>query len=94
MKVLSYVVGVAVAICGMSPVNPPASTVAADITGTWQVTVHVTPPSAATFVLKQDGVKITGTYDGYGGAEELTGKDQRKRRGSDPVDSQKGALVG
>ena len=75
MKFLSYVVGVAVAICGMSPIKPPASTVAADITGTWQVTVHTPPPgdAAATFVLKQDGAKITGTYDGYGGAEELTG---------------------
>jgi hypothetical protein len=75
MKVLSYVVGVSIAICGMSPVKPPASTVAADITGTWQVTVHTPPPgdAAATFVLKQDGAKISGTYDGYGGAEELTG---------------------
>ena len=74
MKVLAYVV--AVAIGGLSSVDLPASAVAADITGTWQVTVHTPPPTGdvpATFVLKQNGVKITGNYDGYGGAEEVAG---------------------
>jgi hypothetical protein len=71
MKVLSYVV--AVAIFGLSSVDLPASAVAGDITGTWAVTFHTPPPLAATFVLKQDGVKISGTYDGPGGPDDVTG---------------------
>jgi hypothetical protein len=76
MKVRSYVVSSAIVMCGLVAIDPPASAVAIDITGTWQVTVHTPPPTGdipSTFVLKQDGEKISGTYDGYGGAEEITG---------------------
>jgi hypothetical protein len=74
MKVLSYVV--AVAICGLSPVDLPASAVAADITGTWEVTIHYPRPEApytAAYVLKQDGEKVTGTYKGLHGPADVTG---------------------
>jgi hypothetical protein len=67
---------VAIVICGLLPVDLPASAVAADITGTWQVTFHTPPPDGdlpATFVLKQDGEKISGTYDGPGGTDVVTG---------------------
>jgi len=40
------------------------------------VTFHTPPPNGdlpATFVFKQDGVKISGTYDGPGGPDDVTG---------------------
>jgi hypothetical protein len=76
MKVLSYVVSSVIAICGLVSIDPPASAVAIDITGTWEVTFHTPPPNGdlpATFVLKQDGVKLSGTYDGPGGPDDVTG---------------------
>ena len=76
MKVLSYVVAGAITICGLSPVGLPAAAVAENITGTWHVTFHTPPPDgdlSGTFVLNQDGVKISGTYDGVGGPDDVTG---------------------
>jgi len=76
MKVLSYFVGFAIAICGLSSVHPPASAAAADITGTWELTIHNPPPGdpyTATYVLKQDGEKVTGTYHGLHGPADVTG---------------------
>ena len=76
MKLLSYVVSSAIVMCGLMSIDLLASAVAIDITGTWEVTFHTPPPNGdlpATFVLKQDGVKISGTYDGPGGPDDVTG---------------------
>jgi hypothetical protein len=72
MRVLSY----AIAICGLWFFGLPASAAAADITGTWELTIHYPPPDGdftATYVLKQDGEKITGTYHGLRGPADVTG---------------------
>lgn len=46
----------------------------ADISGTWNVTVEIQGNSGTpTFVLKQDGEKITGTYSGLLGEAPVTG---------------------
>jgi hypothetical protein len=76
MNVLSYVVSSAIVMCGLVSIDLPASAVATDITGTWDATFHTPPPNGdlpARFVLKQDGVKISGTYDGPGGPDDVTG---------------------
>lgn len=83
MKALSYFVSFTMAICGLVFIEAPASATAADITGTWEVTLH-TPDAGdilATYVLKQDGEKITGTYHGLKGPGDITGTI----RGSDVV---------
>ena len=47
---------------------------AADISGTWKVTVEIQGNTGTpTFVLKQDGEKLTGTYSGMLGDAPLTG---------------------
>ena len=47
---------------------------AADISGTWDATVQTTGGNGTpTFVLKQDGEKLTGTYAGTLGKAEVTG---------------------
>jgi hypothetical protein len=76
MKVLSCLVAFAIAICGLWFVYLPVSAAAADITGTWAVTIRYPPPGdpyTATYVLKQDGEKITGTYHGLHGPADVTG---------------------
>jgi hypothetical protein len=76
MKTLSYLVSFAMAMCGLVGGEPSASATAADITGTWEVTIHYSPPDGdypATYVLKQDGEKITGTYHGLHGPADVTG---------------------
>ena len=76
MKTLSCLLAFTLGICGLAFTEPPALAVAADITGTWEVTFHTPPPDGdlpATFVLKHDGVKISGTYDGPGGPDHVTG---------------------
>lgn len=76
MKALSYLVSFTMAICGLVSVELPASATAANITGTWEVTIHYPPPDGdyqATYVLKQDGEKITGTYHGMFGPADVTG---------------------
>jgi len=75
MKALSYVVSFTLTICGLASVIA-ASTSAADITGTWDVTIHYPLPDGdyhARYVLKQDGEKVTGTYHGMYGPADVTG---------------------
>jgi hypothetical protein len=76
MKMLSYLVAVTVAICGLVSIELPASATAADITGTWELTIHYQPDDSdylAMYILKQDGEKITGTYHGMYGPADVTG---------------------
>ena len=76
MKALSYLVSFTMAICGLVSIDLPASAAAADITGTWELTTHYPPPDGdylATYVLKQDGEKVTGTYHGLHGPADVTG---------------------
>jgi hypothetical protein len=50
------------------------SVFAADISGTWDATVQTTGGNGTpTFVLKQDGEKLTGTYSGTLGNAPVTG---------------------
>jgi hypothetical protein len=50
------------------------STFAADLSGTWLAKVDTSAGSGTpTFVLKQDGTKLTGTYNGTFGNADLTG---------------------
>jgi len=76
MTALSYLVSFTMSICGLVFIELPASATAANITGTWEVTIHYPPPDGdyqATYVLKQDGEKITGTYHGMYGPADVTG---------------------
>ncbi|HEY7497368.1 MAG TPA: hypothetical protein VH740_02585 [Vicinamibacterales bacterium] len=76
MKTLSSLAAITVAICSLVTVEPSASSMAANITGTWQVTIYYQPGDAdylATYVLKQEGEKITGTYHGMYGPADVTG---------------------
>jgi hypothetical protein len=76
MKALSCIFVLAIAICCLPFIEAPASARSADITGTWEVTIHYPPPDGdylATYVLKQDGEKITGTYHGMYGPADVTG---------------------
>jgi hypothetical protein len=52
-----------------------AASFAADVTGTWYFAVELSVGSGApTFVLKQDGTKLTGTYSGTLGEVPVKGK--------------------
>ena len=76
MKALSCLVSFTLAICGLMSIDVPASATAATITGTWEVTIHYPPPDGdykATYILKQDDEKITGTYHGMYGPADVTG---------------------
>jgi hypothetical protein len=80
MKALSYLVSFTLTICAFASIESPASAAAADITGTWEVTIHYPPPDGdyqATYVLKQDGEKITGEYQGMYGPAAVTGSSNR-----------------
>jgi hypothetical protein len=75
MKALSCLFPFMIAVGGLAVVELPAAA-AADITGTWEVTIHYPPPDGdyvARYVLKQDGEKITGTYHGMYGPADVTG---------------------
>jgi opacity protein-like surface antigen len=51
-----------------------ASALAADISGTWNATVNLGDQTGSpTFVFKQDGEKLTGTYSGALGDARLSG---------------------
>ena len=51
-----------------------AAMLAVDITGTWNATVDLGGQGGTpTFVLKQDGEKLTGTYSGALGESNVTG---------------------
>jgi hypothetical protein len=76
MKTLSCLVALTVAICGLVVIELPASATAADITGTWELTIHYQPDDSdylATYILKQEGEKITGAYHGLHGPADVTG---------------------
>ena len=76
MKKLPHLIAFTVAIWGLVVLEPSALAVAADITGTWEVTIHYQPDDAdypATYILKQQGEKITGTYQGMYGPADVTG---------------------
>jgi hypothetical protein len=76
MRMPSYLVAATIAICGLGSFELPASATAADITGTWEVTIYYQPDDSdyvATYVLKQEGEKITGTYQGMYGPADVTG---------------------
>ena len=76
MKTLSYLVAFALVIGSPAFTAVPASAAAADITGTWDVTIYYEPDDRdylATYVLKQDGEKVTGTYHGMYGPADVTG---------------------
>jgi hypothetical protein len=72
-------------------VELPASATAADITGTWELTIYYQPDDSdylATYVLKQEGEKVTGTYHGLHGPADVTGtvksNDVTERDGAEP----------
>jgi hypothetical protein len=74
MKMLSSIVAFTLAICALAISEPSAS--AANITGTWEVTIHYQPDDSdyrAMYVLKQEGQRITGTYHGMYGPADVTG---------------------
>jgi hypothetical protein len=76
MNAFAYLVAFTMSICGLVSIELPASAASADITGTWEVTIHYPPPDGdyqATYVLNQDGEKITGTYHGLCGPADVTG---------------------
>ena len=76
MRALLSLVSFTMAICGLGSIELPASATAAEITGTWELTIHYPPPDGdylARYVLKQDGAKITGTYHGMYGPAAVTG---------------------
>ena len=72
MKNTRYLILAFVLIFGI--VLASSTVYAADITGTWQMTVETRAGSGkATFVLKQDGEVVTGTYEGSMGKQDVTG---------------------
>jgi hypothetical protein len=77
MQPLAHLVSFTVAvICTLMSIELPASATAADISGTWELTIHYPPPDGdykATYILKQEGEKITGTYQGMYGPADVTG---------------------
>lgn len=86
MKARSYLVAFTVAICGLVVIDLSASAPAANITSAWEVTIHYPPPDGdyqATYVLKQDGEKITGTYHGNVRSSGCGGDRQVGRRGAE-----------
>ena len=44
MKAVSFLVAFTIAICGLLSIDLPVSAAAAEITGTWELTVHYPPP--------------------------------------------------
>jgi hypothetical protein len=75
VKRLSSLVSFAMVVCALWSLDLPAAA-AADVTGTWELTIHYPPPDGdftATYVLRQDGEKITGTYQGLHGPADVTG---------------------
>jgi len=76
MRVLSYLVAVTVAACSPVFIELPAAATATDITGTWELTIYYQPDDSdylATYILKQEGEKITGIYHGMHGPAAVTG---------------------
>jgi hypothetical protein len=75
VKTLSSLVSLVLVLYGLCSLDLPAAA-AADITGTWELTIHYPPPDGdftARYVLKQHGETITGTYEGLHGPADVTG---------------------
>jgi hypothetical protein len=63
-----------VCLLGLSAIAASARPPAADISGTWAFTVHLPNGDfASTFVFKQAGEKLSGTYSGPLGPADVTG---------------------
>ena len=76
MKVLSRIALVTAAMYTLVSIGSLASASAANISGTWEITIHYLPDDKdyrAVYVLKQEGEKISGTYQGDFGPAEVTG---------------------
>jgi hypothetical protein len=66
MKSLSRLIAFTIATCGLVFIEFPASADAADITGTWEVTIHYSPPAGdyqATYALKPEAGRRKGHRD-------------------------------
>lgn len=95
MKALSRAVFITAATCGLVFAGFLASAASADITGTWDLTIHYKGGDArSTYVLKQGGEKVTGSYSGLGGPATVTGTVRStdvvlsvtvKNSGGDPI---------
>jgi hypothetical protein len=98
MKALSYLVSFTMAICGLAFIELPALAAAANITGTWEVTIHYPPPDGdylATYVLKQDSEKITGTLPRHVRSSRCHGDHQVERCDAERDGARRdGALLG
>ena len=76
MKALRKSLLLTIALCGLVSIGLQVSASAANISGTWEITIHYLPDDKdylAVYVLKQEGEKINGTYEGNYGPAEVTG---------------------
>lgn len=76
MKALRKSLLLTMALCGLVSIGSQVSASAPNITGTWEVTIHYLPDDKdylAVYVLKQEGEKINGTYEGNYGPADVTG---------------------
>jgi len=76
MKALRKSLLLTIALCGLVSIGSQVSASAANISGTWEITIHYRPDDKdylAVYVLKQEGEKISGTYEGDYGPAEVTG---------------------
>lgn len=76
MKALRKSLLLTIALCGLASIGSQVSASAANISGTWEITIHYLPDDKdylAVYVLKQEGEKISGTYEGDYGPAEVTG---------------------
>jgi hypothetical protein len=64
------------AICCLVVIGLLAPASAANISGTWELTIYYQPDDKdylATYILKQEGEKVSGRYEGLYGPAEVTG---------------------
>ena len=76
MKVLARIISLTIAIGALLAIELPVSATAADVTGTWELTICHPPPDGdftATYLLKQDGETISGIYQGLLGPADVAG---------------------
>jgi hypothetical protein len=76
MKAGSSLVAFTMALYGFAYNGSFSSAAVVDITGKWEVIIHYQPDDSdyrATYVLKQDGQKVSGTYHGMYGPAGVTG---------------------
>lgn len=66
--------GAVVVVAVLTMLVPPLAAQEVDVTGTWQFVVELDLGSGEpTFVFKQEGETLTGTYEGLFGTAEVTG---------------------